>query len=115
MSRDKLFLIEPGFQDAQKPGERFVCPHCNQVEGLLSAFPDLATRLDVERIPFARPRKPVIALLGEDNQSLPLLILGKEAPIPADAEHYGENAFVNTTARILELLSERHGFPRLHE
>ncbi|MCX5493702.1 DUF3088 domain-containing protein [Kaistia dalseonensis] len=114
MSRDKLFLIEPGFEDPTRPGERFVCPYCNQVEGLLAAFPDLATRLDVVRVPFARPRQPVIDLLGETNQSLPVLVLA-DGEAPADAERHDDRAFVSDTRRILELLSERHGFPRLHD
>ncbi|MGW9760921.1 DUF3088 family protein [Burkholderia sp. 140710038-1] len=27
MSRDVLFLLEPGFADPKHPGQRFVCPH----------------------------------------------------------------------------------------
>lgn len=114
MSRDKVFLIEPGFEDPKQPGQRFVCPYCNQVEGLLAAFPALAAKLDVIRVPFARPRQPVIDLLGEANQSLPVLVLA-EGDTPADAERHGDLAFVSDTKRILELLAERHGFPRLHD
>lgn len=114
MSRDRIFLIEPGFEDPKRPGERFVCPHCNAVEGLLAAFPELAARLDVERVPFPRPRLPVIAAVGEANQALPVLVLGDEAPPPADAAAHGDTRIVAPTARILELLAERHGFPRLH-
>ena len=112
-SRDKLFLLEPGFEDPNHPGQRFVCPHSNQIEGVLASFPELAGQLDIERVPFARPRRAVIAELGEANQSLPALILA-EGPIPDDAERFGEVAFVKPTQRILELLAERHGFPRLH-
>ena len=35
MAKDTLFLIAPGFEDPKHPGVRFVCPHCNQIEGLL--------------------------------------------------------------------------------
>jgi len=113
MSRDKLLLLEPGFEDPKQPGQRFVCPHCNQIEGLLASFPDLAANLDIERLPFPRPRQAVIALLGEENQSLPALVFGDGA-IPDDAERHGEVAFIKPTRRILDLLAERHGFPRLH-
>ena len=112
-SRDKLFLLEPGFEDPTHPGQRFVCPHSNQIEGVLASFPELAGHLDIERVPFARPRRAVIAELGEANQSLPALVL-REGPVPDDAEHFGDAAFVKPTQRILELLAERHGFPRLH-
>ena len=84
-----------------------------EVEGLLASFPYLAANLDIERLPFPRPRQAVIALLGEENQSLPALIFGDGA-IPDDAERHGEVAFIKSTRRILDLLAERHGFPRLH-
>ncbi len=113
MSRDKLFLLEPGFEDPKFPGQRFVCPHGVQIEGLLAGFPELARNLDVERVPFPRPRRNVAELLGEENQSLPALVFGN-GPIPEDAERHGDVAFVKPTRRILDLLAERHGFPRLH-
>lgn len=112
-SRDKLFLLEPGFEDPAYPGQRFVCPHSNQIEGVLASFPELAAGLDIERVGFSRPRRAVIAALGEANQSLPALVLG-EGDIPDDAERHGEVAFVKPTHRILDLLAQRHGFPRLH-
>jgi hypothetical protein len=112
MSRDKLFLIAPGFSDPKHPGVTFVCPSCNSIEGLLAGFPDLALKIDVQRVPFARPRADVIAAVGEDNQALPVLVLAGDAP--PDAKHADGKAFTSETARILELLSERHGFPRLH-
>ena len=114
MSRDRLFLLSPGFADAKQPGERFVCPDCLPVEGLLAAEPELAKRLDVSHHPFARPRAEVIAALDAEHQGLPVLILGDEQPAPADALALGETRFVVDTRRILDLLAERHGFPRVH-
>jgi hypothetical protein len=112
MARDKLFLIAPGFADPKHPGVSFVCPYCNAIEGLLASFPDLASAIDVERVAFLRPRQKVIEVAGEENQSLPLLILA-ESP-PDDAGNWNGTRFVNSTDRILELLAERHGFPRVH-
>jgi hypothetical protein len=112
MPRDKIFLIEPGFTDPIRPGLRFVCPFCNQVEGLLSAFPELAERVEVERVPFLRPRRPVIAILGEEHQSLPVLVYGDNPP-PDAAEANGRR-FTDDTKSILEQLALRHGFPHLH-
>ena len=37
MSKDTLLLLEPGFTDPAYPGERFICPDCNPIEGLLAA------------------------------------------------------------------------------
>ncbi len=112
--RDLLILIAPGFEDPARPGQLFFCPDCNQVEGVLAANAGLAAAVEVRRVGFARPRAEVIALLGEPNQSLPVLILGDGAPPPADAQHHAGLTFVNDTRRILELLAERHGVPAPH-
>lgn len=114
MSRDRLILIAPGFADPARPSRSFFCPDCNQVEGLLASHPALLERIDVQRVPFARPRTAVIALLGEENQGLPVLILGDATPPPADALSYGALRFVTDTRRILELIAERHGTPFPH-
>ena len=114
MSKDRLYLIEPGFEDPARPGSRFYCPYCNAIEGLIATHPGLAGRIDVTRVPFARPRRQVIELIGEANQGLPVLILGDALPLPLDIETYGSVHFVSATKRILELLNERHGFPVSH-
>ncbi|TRL36461.1 DUF3088 domain-containing protein [Rhizobium straminoryzae] len=112
MAKDRLFLIRPGFEDPNRPGKTFVCPYCNQIEGLLGAFPDLAARIEVVRVGFPRPRADVIAVVGEENQSLPLLVFADEAP--EDAGRAGSLSFIQDTRRILDFLAERHGFPSLH-
>lgn len=114
MSRDRLLLLQSGFTDDKHPGERFVCPDCLPIEGLLAGHPELAARLDIERLPFARPRAMAIEALDEAHQGLPVLILGDEQPAPADAQALGERRFVTDTRRILALLAERHGFPKVH-
>lgn len=114
MIRDLLLLLQPGFTDPKHPGERFVCPHCVAIEGLLSAAPELASRLDIQRVAFARPRPAVIAALDEEHQGLPALVLGNEQAPPDDAQTLGGKRFVTDSKRILELLAQRHGFPKLH-
>lgn len=114
MTRDLLLLLEPGFADPAFPGERFVCPHCTPIEGLLASAPERVARLDVKRVPFARPRHVVIDALDEAHQGLPVLVLGDEHPVPADAEVLNGRHFVTDTNRILSLLAQRHGFPKVH-
>jgi hypothetical protein len=114
MSRDLLLLLEPGFEDPAHPGERFVCPHGIPIEGLLAADPERAARLDVQRVPYPRPRPAVIAALDEAHQGLPALVLGDEHALPEDAKTLDGKHFVNDTRRILDLLAERHGFPKVH-
>ncbi|MDN7559622.1 DUF3088 domain-containing protein [Burkholderia orbicola] len=114
MSRDVLFLLEPGFADPKHPDQRFVCPHGLPIEGLLASAPDLAARLDVKRVGFERPRPAVIDALDDAHQGLPVLVLGRDQPAPDDAQTLGDVRFVTDARRILELLAERHGFPTLH-
>ena len=114
MTRDRLFLLRPGFTDPAYPGQVFYCWHCALMEGVLASFPDLAARLDVERIAWPRPRQAVAALVGEQNQSVPLLVLGEGSPADAEAGSHGSVRFIAGKDRILAALSRRHGFPDPH-
>jgi Protein of unknown function (DUF3088) len=114
MSRDLLVLLESGFTDPERPGKVFICPDGAPIEGLLASDPPRNARLDVKRVPFARPRKVVVEALGEEHQSLPVLIFGDEYPAPHDARTVGAKRFITDSRRILELLAERHGFPEVH-
>lgn len=114
MNKDILFLLEPGFEDPAYPGKKFYCWHCALIEGVLASFPELAKQLDVRRIAWPRPRNGVVALLGEDNQSLPLLILAHGNRSDHQSGEYQGTAFVSEKDAILATLSERHGFPNPH-
>lgn len=114
MSRDLLLLLEPGFADPRYPGERFSCPDGAPIEGLLASDPSRVERLDVKRLPFERPREVVVDMLDAEHQGLPVLVLDDHQPAPADAQTLGERRFVTDPRRILELLAERHGFPKVH-
>ena len=114
MMRDKLFLLKPGFADPAFPGQTFYCWHCALMEGVLASFPALAARLDVERIAFPRPRRPVVALVGAANQNLPLLVLADDAPRGLETGSHSGTRFVADKEDILAVLSKRHGFPLPH-
>ncbi|NOV21837.1 DUF3088 family protein [Ensifer adhaerens] len=72
----------------------------------------LARKIDVERIAWPRPRSPVIALVGDMNQSLPLLVLADGETHQTDV--FQGRAFISEKDKILAALSERHGFPDPH-
>ncbi|MFD2650190.1 DUF3088 domain-containing protein [Brucella rhizosphaerae] len=114
MNRDTLFLLQPGFEDPAYPGQVFYCWHCALIEGVLASFPELGKGLDIKRIAWARPRQEVIALVGEENQSLPLLILTKGDPSVHQTGEYEGSVFISEKDAILEVLAERHGFPLPH-
>lgn len=114
MDRDKLFLLRPGFEDPAFPGQLFYCWHCALMEGVLASFPELARRLDVERIAWPRPRDAVIALVGRENQSVPLLLLAQGTTSRYQTGTFEGRAFIAEKDKILAALSERHGFPDPH-
>lgn len=114
MQRDKLIILKPGFEDPAYTGQLFYCWHCALMEGVLASFPDLAARLDVERIAWPRPRREVIELVGKENQSLPLLVLAKGDASPHQTGRYEGRAFISDKDKILAALGERHGFPVPH-
>lgn len=112
--RDKLYLLKPNFEDPAYPGKRFYCWHCALLEGVLASFPELAANLDVERVAWPRPRTRVIHLVGEDNQSLPLLVLAGEVLAELPVRSHEGIRFIADKDDILLALSLRHGFPEPH-
>jgi hypothetical protein len=100
MTRDRLFLLEPRFDDPAMPGRTFHCQDCMTVEGLLAAFPELTANLDVIRVAYPRPRAGVVAAIGEANQNLPALVW--------------DGGFANDMPGLLAALHQRHGFPERH-
>ncbi len=112
--RDRLYLLDPMFDDPAYPGRSFYCRDCITLDGLLARFPDKASLLDVIRIPYPRPRGAVIAVAGEANQNLPLLVLAPGTdPALADGRH-GDTNFVSDLKGLLHALHVRHGFPEAH-
>ncbi|MEP2989783.1 MAG: DUF3088 domain-containing protein [Parasphingorhabdus sp.] len=112
--KDILFLLEPGFEDPALPGRKFYCPYCAQVEGVLASYAEHTGNIEVVRLPFPRPRRATIELVGEEHQSLPLMVLASDAPRYDFTLHHGEVRFVSKTADILRLLHLRHGIDEIH-
>ena len=114
MTRDRLSLLRPDFSDPAYPGRRFCCWHCALMEGVIASFPGVLVRLDVERIARSLPRSEIMALVGEENQSVPLLVLAHDAPMDIAANSYRGTRFIADKDLILTLLSRRHGIPAPH-
>jgi len=114
MTRDRLIILQTGFSDPAYPGQRFYCWHCMVMEGLLAAYPDLASRIDVERIAWPRPRPDVAGLIGTENQSVPVLVLAEDAPLGIETGSFEGHRFVAGKEAILKVLAARHGIPDPH-
>jgi hypothetical protein len=113
-AQDKLFLLYPSFEDPALPGRTFYCEDCALIEGVLATFPMLKEKLEIHRIAYPRPRPEVVALLGEANQWLPLLILRNGDTSVHQTGIYQGLSFVSDKDAILRVLSERHALPLPH-
>lgn len=114
VDRDTLILIKPDFLDPAFPDTRFYCWHCALLEGVLVSFPALLTRLNIVRIEWPKPRQEVIQLIGEENQSLPVLVFADDASEQAGARYSRGRKFVAGKDDILKALSSRHSIPAPH-
>jgi hypothetical protein len=117
VTRDQLFLLKRDFMDGARGP--FYCPDCATLEGLLSFYPKLRDAMDVQYVDFPRPRAPVIAVVGPDNQGLPTLVI---APGPAadkalaglDVREAQGKRFLQSTGDIGRYLARRHGIGEPH-
>ena len=121
MTRDQLFLLKPDFMDGAKGP--FYCPDSTTLEGLLSIYPRLRDRVEVQHVDFPRPRAPVIAAVGADNQGLPTLVIGsaRGTDAAADAALAGLDVreaqgrrFLQSSSDIGRYLARRHGIGEPH-
>ena len=99
---EKLFLLKPDFQDINRGAEnKYFCPHCAIIEGLLSYYPMLRNELEIHYVDFAHPRTDIVALIGEANQSCPVLV--RE-----------DGGFINETDDIIQYLIHNHHIGQSH-
>jgi hypothetical protein len=113
-ARDTLFLLDVSFDDANAGPGPFYCPDSTAVYGVILSFPQLAGRLDIRRIGFARPRQQIVDLIGAPNQSCPVLILPEGETSQFQTGVHDGRAYVSDLRSIRIALMERHGFPAPH-
>ena len=110
MKLDRLYLLKPQFMDQGK-GPYF-CLGCAQMLGLLEFYPALKQKLEVRYLDFKRPRPELVDLLGEENQSCPMLVLknlpaGSPAFVPIQKEK--ERWFIDGADEIARYLAHVYG------
>ncbi|HYD72362.1 MAG TPA: DUF3088 family protein [Candidatus Binatia bacterium] len=108
LARDTLFIIKAPFEDAQLNGTWF-CTSCATMEGALLANPHWATHIDVKRMPFPRPRREMIALIGEENQSMPVLVLADASTPPPGAKEYEGLYYLDEPKPMTRYLAAAYG------
>ncbi len=110
MKLDRLYLLKPHFMDGEK-GPYF-CPGCAQMVGVLEFYPKLKEHLELRYLDSPRPRPELVDLLGEENQSCPVLVL-KGAPTDMPSSIPVRKAkghwFVEGADEISRYLAQVHG------
>lgn len=114
MGKFVLFLLKPGFTDAQ--GGPYFCPSCARVEGFLRYVPEVERQVDVRRIDFPKPRTAIVELLGPSNQGCPVLILDTADNLPAGAKRSQETGrvYIDSSTAICDFLGRTFGVVRPH-
>jgi hypothetical protein len=107
-TRDTLFIIAAPFEDAALDGTWF-CVDCATMEGALLANPHWTSRIDVRRSSFPRPRQDIIAMIGEANQSMPVLVLASRSTPPSDAKEFEGVFFLDQPKSITRYLVAAYG------
>jgi len=98
----KLFLLKPDFKDVNRnPESKYFCPHCAIIEGVISYYPQLKDDIEIHHVDFPRPRPVIIDLIGEENQSCPVLVLE-------------DGSFINETQDIIRHLVEEYHIAKPH-
>lgn len=115
----QLFLLNPKYTDSKvgAANQLYYCPHCAMIEGVLHYYPALRQQLDITYLDFPRPRKAIINLIGEANQSCPVLVLTPVEAGKVDVSYFNEVnglLFVNTTTDIARFLAEQYQIAMPH-
>ncbi|MEI7612408.1 MAG: DUF3088 family protein [Betaproteobacteria bacterium] len=108
MSRDTLFMLDPDCFISE--GKSRYCPDCALIAGYLSFYPAVIQELTLRVVAPPRPRQEIVALLGEENQSAPVLVLDRDAQVPSGIA-FGEingQRFINDPKAILAYLGQKH-------
>jgi hypothetical protein len=115
MHRDILFLLKHDFADG--PGAAYYCPECAQLNGVLAYYPQLRHVLDVRYVDFPRPRKEILSLIGEANQSCPVLVIADGPPANVQGVEIGTHNglhFVSGAEAIGHYLAQVQGVGKPH-
>jgi hypothetical protein len=114
--KDQLYLLRPGFMNAGM-GPLY-CSDSAPVEGVLSFFPQLRDLIEVHYLEFPRPRTPLVKALGEQNQSLPVLIIAKDQRLKdpeLEPSHANGVQFFAQEKQIRQYLSTQYSLPQASE
>lgn len=114
MAKHILFTLSPWTEaDGRGP---YYCPDCAAVEGFLYYSPHIRDQIEIIHVNFPRPRNQVADLLGEENQSCPVLVLAEDAgAVPgAKTSVATGRKFINDALAICNFLAEAYNGIKPH-
>lgn len=108
--KDILFLLTGGW--VSDDGEARLCADSCMVEGALLLNPHWAEALTIVRVDAARPRAEIVALLDDDHQNAPTLLLTAATAAHEAVETLNEHRFMTDPRLICRQLAEAFGGSR---
>ncbi len=117
--KTKLFLLNPDFTDSKSDntGKLYYCPQCAMIEGVIKYYPHIKKLIEINYVDFKKPRPAIVELLGENNQSCPVLIIDNKQDGNIDLSYFNlskDNLFVNSVELIARYFAEKFGTGSLH-
>ncbi|MFH1215477.1 MAG: DUF3088 domain-containing protein [Pseudomonadota bacterium] len=100
-----LFTLNPWFENGKGP---YYCPDCAVVEGFLHYSPEIRAEIEIISVDFPRPREEIVKLLGQENQSCPVLVLADETGLPEGGKQSLSTGrkFINNGLAICNFLAD---------
>lgn len=84
------------------------------LEDILAKNPKLAEFIDVSYVGFEKARQEIIAIIGEENQSLPVLILPEGISSNYQNGVYNNASYISDLNDIMMFLSETYNLAKKH-
>lgn len=111
-TRDRLFLLAPGF--IGREGVREYCPECAELWGVLHYSPAILAALEIIYEPIDHPRPRLTAALGAGDWNCPTLILAGGIDVGPHAKTREANGvrFLDNARDIGRYFTHRYGTPR---
>lgn len=109
---DRLFLLNPDWFDDQ--GGPWYCPPGAVIEGVLNLYPRLKDVTEVIRVDHPRPRAAVVEVVGEADQSCPMLVLDGVFDWPDALVSEATGTRYLKDENILPYWAARYGIGRPH-
>lgn len=75
----QLYMLTPWKEGENGP---YYCPDCGVVEGFFAYTPQARELVEMQSVDYPRPRPVLVDLLGEENQSSPVLVLPEGSDVP---------------------------------